>query len=241
MESKSHAEGSVPQRYTGSIWCLEYLLAKWGMAEMLNTPSYRRMIEYLIHLNAEREDATAAETLSRCESGLRGNPELDPLHDRSAQYSSAREATICAWEVLVKEMIIPAYRLDLTRLLAQYIVYKGSHIEPVEHLTRATIQVLLDAGADINAHLIDTDDGSTLLHQLCREVGRVWSDAPKGCGPFCTFQAHVRSFSLITHLLNRGADRSIRTRDGRTAKDMFLDSVDPRRCERLARLGSMLG
>ncbi|KAL2825704.1 hypothetical protein BJY01DRAFT_256184 [Aspergillus pseudoustus] len=226
---------------SGSLWCLEYLLAKWGMADMLNTPSYRRMIGYLIQLNVQREDTMASETLSRCEHGLKGNPELDPLHDNSAQYSSAREATVCAWGVLVMNIILPIYKITPTQLLAQYIVYKGSHFEPVEHLARATIQVLLDAGADINARIADADDGSTLLHRLCREVGRAWMDAPKGCGSFCTFQAHVRTFSLFTHVLNKGANRAIRTHDGRRAKDVLLEGLDPKRCERLERVASMLG
>ncbi|KAL3458082.1 hypothetical protein BJX64DRAFT_292537 [Aspergillus heterothallicus] len=230
------------ERFMGALWALKYLLTKWGVSSMLTTPTYRRMIEFLFQLDAQRGSTSASQTLGRCAMGLQGSsPELDPLHDNSDRYAAAREATLCAWQVLVKDIVLSRYRLSPTQLLVQFVLYKGANGGTVEHLTRATMDVLLDAGADINGPVPDASDGSILLHELCREVGRVWRDAPKGCGEFCTFQDHVRCFSLITLVLSKGAKRLVRTNDGRTAKELFLESLDTKQCERLARLATMLG
>jgi hypothetical protein len=108
-------------------------------------------------------------------------------------------------------------------------------VNRVENLTRAAIEILLQAGADING-----PDESTTLYQLCREVGLVWVERPGGCGLLCTSQAHVWSFRLITSVWELGTDRGTRTHDGRTAKGLLLKRLDPGRCEKLASLVDML-
>ncbi|KAJ0413368.1 hypothetical protein BJY00DRAFT_319861 [Aspergillus carlsbadensis] len=229
-----------PQSSSAFLWSLKCLLRKWGIADMVKKPNYRRMMEYLNHLNAESRGTTAAETLSDCETALSPNPELHSSLGESEQRMAARQATIAGWEALVREIVLPTYGLNATQLLAEYIAHQGRSIKPVEHLARSTIQALLEAGADINARWPDADDGSILLHELCRTVGRVWIELPGGCGTLCTAELHVRSFSLIKHVLGMGADRGRLTQDGRTAKELLLERLGSGACERLARLGIML-
>jgi hypothetical protein len=235
-QAGSATDSPSPQRSVRWFWCLKALLSNRSMTDILTIPSYRRMVEYVIQLHAETEDATAAETLSHCEAALRGKPELNPSFNSSEKYSAAREAISSAWKIIVKDIILPTYQLGSTEILAQYILHKGRCIEPVDYLSDVPIEILLAAGADINARLADTQDGSTILHQLCREIGRVWRDSPTGCRALCTWEPHIRSFSLIEYVLGKGADRRVRTLDGRTARGLLLERLDLSQCERLARM-----
>ncbi|KAL3454842.1 hypothetical protein BJX65DRAFT_301468 [Aspergillus insuetus] len=240
-QPEPHTDDLSGEFSSASVGPLPDLLFKWGVSDLLSILSGRRMIEFLTQLQAQAGGIRAAETLSRCEIALRHRRrEVNLGHETCAHFCGAKSDAMCGWGVLIKEIVLPAYELNSTQLLAQYIVYKARCVNRVEHLTRATIDILLEAGADINGPMADDGDRSTTLHQLCREVGRVWVEQPNGCGVLCTSAAHVWSFRLITFVWELGTDRGTITHDGRTAKDLLLKRLDPGRCEKLTRMADML-
>jgi hypothetical protein len=166
-----------PECSSASLGYLPYLVGKWGVSSLLGIPKAREMIEFLTELQAQDGGITAAETLSCCETA-RGDRRT--VYHLPKMNKKAEQEAMCAWKLPIKEIVLPAYQLSPTELLAQYIVYKGRCTEPVAHLTHATTDALLEAGADINARLADAEGGSTTLHQLCRDVGRFWTDSPSG-------------------------------------------------------------
>jgi hypothetical protein len=221
----SDTDSPCSQRSLGWFRCLSSFLSKRRLTDILFIPCYRRMVEYLIQFHTEIEGTTAAQTVSHCEGVLRWKPELYPVYDNPEKYPSAREDISSAWKLLVMETILPKYQLGLTEFLAQYILHKGRWIEPFDYLARATVEILLAGGADMNPRLADIQDGSTILHQLCRDIGRVWKDSPDGCGALCTSESHIRNVLLIRYVLSKGAYKRVRTLDGRTARELLLEKL----------------
>jgi hypothetical protein len=99
-----------------SLGPLPYLLLKGVVSNLLGLPSGRWMIEFLTQLQVQAGGITAAETLSRCEITLRHRRrEVNLGHETCAHFCGAKSDAICGWKVLIKEIVLPTYKLRAPR------------------------------------------------------------------------------------------------------------------------------
>ncbi|KAL4989665.1 hypothetical protein BDW68DRAFT_156334 [Aspergillus falconensis] len=196
-------------------WCLEHLVQRWGLAKLQECSNYSMVVEYLLHCSVQRGDI--AEMLARCQFALRVS-----YHPRAhpPRYNAHSEETARNWVGFVDKYLLQKHQLNPTRLLAEYIVCKGRRLGALQDIGRATVDHLLAVGADINARV---GDGSTPLHQHCREYNVLERDEQP---VWFTRQITVKGDRLdfVRYLLSKGADASL-TAQGSTARDPLLANV----------------
>ncbi|KAL5336318.1 hypothetical protein BJX70DRAFT_400819 [Aspergillus crustosus] len=202
----------------GAPWLLEHLLQKWGLDLVEQSPDYRTLVNYLLRRSIER--GYIAEMLVRCEFALRIGYTSHPYYHR--QFKPQSEKVVRLWTDIIRDLIMPECPLTPTRLLAEYIVSKGRRLDALQETGKATIDLLLAAQADINVRM--DEDGSTPLHQLCREYnvlergdGSVWFQRQR------TVKRDRQEF--LRYLFRKGADPRLRTVQGSTPRDLFLVDI----------------
>ncbi|KAL4744421.1 hypothetical protein BDW72DRAFT_188571 [Aspergillus terricola var. indicus] len=211
-------------------WCIERLLRHCGLGQFQTKPTFRSTVEYLLRCSIGRGDI--AEMIVRCEKALR--PHYVPWTFLE-QYEAQSEQTIESWSdllQLVDNLLVAEKRPEFTptRLLADYITCKAQRLDALHEIGQMTIDHLLASGADINAPVAGEADGTTPLHQLCREYNA------HGRQLLAPERTHQRSVStdmqqFVRHLLSKGADPS-RTAQGYTPKELLVAGIpsDPGRC-----------
>ncbi|KAL4951162.1 hypothetical protein BDW69DRAFT_170655 [Aspergillus filifer] len=211
---------AIPQPRPG-LWPVEYILCQWCVEKKIAGSKYRRIVEYLVRHIIPRGMDSIVELLLRAENALQGYITV-PWRVR---YEEPNPEIVKAWIDIVRDLILNEPQVTPTMLLSLYIKSKGLSGSPFQSAGRATIDLLLEKGADLNAR--SEIDGSTALHRLCKVYGA--SDRAKfwGSHQSATWAGQVNGLVFFTYLRSKGIDVNLAV-GGRTARHLLLQNTSDR-------------
>ncbi|KAL2064405.1 hypothetical protein VTL71DRAFT_4899 [Oculimacula yallundae] len=188
-----------------AISTIEVLLDKWGL-EMLGDHEFFATIEFLIEHGGGK----------------------DRLKEILTKYRESKGNLLTHWTkfaaLLTKKHFDPKDPAADHRLL-QYIILRSNPYRTFGEMDHVAVLSLLQAGADINAHIDST--GRTILHEICSPrymimFGHIRSHT--GTAENCHY---VREkYSEFSFLRDVGADPRI-VADGKTPIDVLLELMGP--------------
>ncbi|KAL4793088.1 hypothetical protein BDV19DRAFT_367282 [Aspergillus venezuelensis] len=203
------------------MWPVEYILWQWTMMKKKTAdPIYRRIVEWLVRHTITRGINSIIELLLRAENALQGY--YTTPWNTGGEEPNAEIVEV--WIEIVRDLILKESQVTPTKLLSGYIISKGLSGSPFQSAGRATIDLLLEEGGDINA---TSEDDSTVLHRLCKAYGASDRVELWGSHRSTMWAGQVNGLIFFAHLRRKGADVNVDF-GGRTAREILLQNTSDR-------------